>query len=58
MLHEKIRCEKDVERLQERYEDDALFFVIGGDESEEFTLADLRYNADWNSIDELTIQHI
>ena len=54
----KITNEEDVEKLQDIYEDDALFFDVYNDNGEEFTLADMRYNMDWNNFDEITIQHI
>ena len=56
MKHHKIKTEKDVIELQKWYEQDAIFECL--ETHEEFTLEDLRYNADWNDFEEITIQHI
>lgn len=53
MPHHKITCKNDIERLQDRYEDDAIFEIL--ETHEEITLPDLLMVYDGQGI---TIQHI
>ena len=56
MKHHLITCEKDIIELQEIYESDAIFEIF--ETGEDTTLENMRYNADWNNFDSVTIQHI
>ena len=51
-----IQNEKDVVELQKIYEDDSIFEIL--ETGEEITLPNLRYNADWNDFEKITIQHL
>ena len=60
MEHHLITCEKDIIELQEIYGSDAIFeiFETGEDTTLENMRYNMRYNADWNNFDLVTIQHI
>ena len=53
MQHHTIKSIEDIKKLQEFYEDDAIFEIL--ETGEEITLSDLAYVYDDQ---EITIQHI
>ncbi len=56
MKNYKIKTEKDVIKLQDKYPVDDEFIVL--ETGENVCLSDLRMFADWNDFEKITIEHI